>query len=75
MIFGVITPKVTGLTLTSSAGSRAVAVSGDAFIVVTREDTLQGTTMDATLTDGSTTSYRLRPSEFPATLSREPGTR
>jgi hypothetical protein len=70
----VITPKVTGLTLTSAAGSRAVAVDGDAFIVVTREDTLQGTTMKATLADGSTKSYALRPSEFPATLPKEPGT-
>jgi hypothetical protein len=74
VIFGVVTPKVTGLTLSSAAGSRAVAIKGDAFIVVTREDALQGTSLAATLADGSTKSYSLRPSEFPATGPEEPGT-
>ncbi|MES1192972.1 MAG: hypothetical protein ABUM26_01510, partial [Solirubrobacterales bacterium] len=72
--FGVITPKVTGITLNSAAGSRAVAIKGDAFIVVTREDALLGTSLDATLSDGSTKSYALRPSEFPATIPGDPET-
>jgi hypothetical protein len=74
VIFGVVTPKVTGITLSSAAGSRAVAIKGDAFIVVTREDALLGTSLVATLSDGSTKSYALRPSEFPATESGEPAT-
>jgi hypothetical protein len=75
VIFGVVTSKVTGITLTSAAGSRAVTIKGDAFIVVTREDALLGTSLDAVLSDGSTKSYALRPSEFSATASGEPGTR
>lgn len=74
VIFGVVTPKITGITISSAAGSRAVALKGDAFIVVTREDALRGTSLDATLSDGSTKSYTLRPSELPATVAREPGT-
>ncbi len=67
VIFGVVTPKVTGITLAGATGSRPLAIKGDAFIAVTREDALQGTTLAATLTDGSTKSYALRPSEFPVT--------
>jgi hypothetical protein len=73
VIFGVVTPKVTGITLSSAAGSRAVAIKGDAFIVVTREDALLGTSLNATLSDGSTKSYALRPSEIPAIAPGEPG--
>jgi hypothetical protein len=75
VIFGVVTPKVTGITLSSAAGSRAVAIKGDAFIVVTREDALLGTSLEAALSDGSTKSYALRPSEFPAAAPGEPRTR
>jgi hypothetical protein len=75
VIFGVVTPKVVSITLSSAAGSRAVAIKGDAFIVVTREDALQGTSLDATLSDGSTKSYTLRPSEFPATSPEDPATK
>lgn len=74
VIFGVVTPKVTGITLSGAAGSRAVTIKGDAFIVVTREDALQGTSLDATLSDGTTKSYALRPSEFPATDPGDPAT-
>jgi len=74
VIFGVITAKVTGLTLTSATGSRAVAVKGDAFVVVTREDALLGTSLEAALADGSTKSYALRPSEFPVTEPEDPAT-
>ncbi len=74
VIFGVITAKVTRLTLSTASGSRTVATKGDAFIVVTREDALQGTSLNATLGDGSTKSYALRPSEFPATGPEEPAT-
>lgn len=74
VIFGVITPKVTGIALSGAAGPRAVAIKGAAFIVVTREDTLKGTSLDATLADGSTKSYALRPSEFPAVGPEGPAT-
>lgn len=73
VIFGVVTPKVTGITLSSAAGSRAVAIKGDAFIVVTREDALLGTSLDAALSDGSTKSYALRASEIPVTAREVPG--
>lgn len=75
VIFGVVTPKITGITLSGAAGARAVAVKGDAFIVVTREDALRGTTLDAKLSDGSTKSYALRTSEVALSASEEPGTR
>jgi hypothetical protein len=75
VIFGVVTPKITGITLSSAAGSRAVAIKGDAFIVVTREDALQGTSLDARLSDGSTKSYALRPSEVPIIAAEESRTR
>jgi hypothetical protein len=75
VIFGVITPKVTGIALSSAAGSHAVAINGDAFIVVTREDALLGTSLDATLSDGSTKSYALRPSELPVTGPQDPATK
>jgi hypothetical protein len=75
VIFGVVTSKVTSISLTSAAGSRAVTIKGGAFIVVTREDALLSTSLDAVLSDGSTKSYALRPSEFPATVSGEPGSR
>jgi hypothetical protein len=74
VIFGVVTSKVTGLTLSSATGSRALVVKGNAFIAVTREDALQGTSLEATLDDGSTKSYSLRPSEFPATDPEDPAT-
>jgi hypothetical protein len=74
VIFGVVTPKITGITLSSAAGSRTVTIKSDAFIVVTLEDALQGTSLDATLSDGSTKSYALRPSEYPATAPRDPAT-
>ena len=75
VIFGVITPKITGIALAGAAGSRALTIKGDAFIAVTREDALQGTSLNATLSDGSTKSYALRPSEFPATTPGRPATR
>jgi hypothetical protein len=74
VIFGVVTPKVTSITLSSATGPRTVAIKGDAFLVVTREDTLLGTSLDATLGDGSTKSYALRPSEFSATEPKDPAT-
>jgi hypothetical protein len=73
VLFGVVTAKVGGLTLSGAAGSRAVAITRNAFIVVTREDALRGTSLAATLVDGSTKSYSLRPSEFPATAPEGPG--
>ena len=75
VIFGVITPKITGIALAGAAGSRALTIKGDAFIAVTREDALQGTSLNATLSDGSTKSYALRPSEFSAAIAKEPATR
>ena len=75
VIFGVMTPKVTGIELAGATGARALTIKGDAFIAVTREDALEGTSLDATLSDGSTKSYALRPSEFPATAPRGPATR
>ncbi len=74
VIFGVVTPKITAITLAGAAGSRALTIKGDAFIAVTREDALQGTSLNATLSDGSTKSYALRPSEYPATAPGGPGT-
>jgi hypothetical protein len=74
VIFGVITPKITGITLAGAAGSHALTVKGAAFIAVTREDALQGSSLDATLSDGSTKSYALRPSELPAAAPNEPAT-
>ncbi|MET0603988.1 MAG: hypothetical protein ABW167_18535 [Baekduia sp.] len=74
VIFGVVTPKVTAITLAGATGSRPLAIKGDAFIAVTREDALQGTTLAATLADGSTKSYALRPSEFPVTGPGASGT-
>jgi len=70
----VITPKITGITLAGAAGSHALTVKGAAFIAVTREDALQGSSLDATLSDGSTKSYALRPSELPAAAPNEPAT-
>jgi hypothetical protein len=75
VIFGVVTPKVTAIALAGATGSRSLAIKGDAFIAVTREDALQGTSLAATLADGSTKSYALRPSEFPVTAPGEPATR
>jgi hypothetical protein len=72
VIFGVVTPKVTGITLSDTAGSQAVAIKDDAFIVVTRDDALQGASLKATLGDGSTKSYALRPNELPTTDPGEP---
>jgi hypothetical protein len=74
VIFGVVTPKVMAITLAGATGSRPLAIKGDAFIAVTREDTLQNTSLAATLADGSTKSYALRPSELPATDPKEPAT-
>jgi hypothetical protein len=74
VLFGVVTPKVTAITLTSATGSRALAVKGDAFIAVTREDALKGSSLGAVLGDGSTKSYSLRPSELPAISAEEPAT-
>jgi hypothetical protein len=74
VIFGVVTPKITGITLAGATGSRALAVKGNAFVAVTREDALQGTSLEATLADGSTKSYALSPSEFPATEPEDPAT-
>jgi hypothetical protein len=74
VIFGVVTPKITAITLAGAVGSRALTIKGDAFIAVTREDALQGTSLNATLSDGSTKSYALRPSEYPATAPGGPGT-
>ncbi len=56
VIFGVVTPKVTAITLAGATGSRPLAIKNDAFIAVTREDALQGTSLAATLSDGSTKS-------------------
>jgi hypothetical protein len=74
VIFGVVTAKVTAVTLASAAGSRELTIKGDAFIAVTREDALQGTSLRATLGDGSTKSYALKASEYPATDPEEPAT-
>lgn len=74
VIFGVVTPKVSDITLAGATGSRTVATRAGAFIVVTREDALQGTSLEATLGDGSTKSYSLRPSELPATDAEDPAT-
>lgn len=75
VLFGVTTAKVTGLRLTLPAGiSRPVRIDGSAFIAVVREEALEGATLDATLSDGSTKSYALRPSDAPATIPEEPAT-
>ncbi|HMJ36091.1 MAG TPA: hypothetical protein VK501_19460 [Baekduia sp.] len=67
VIFGVVSPRITGLTLSLAGGRRPLAVNRGAFLAVTDEDQLQGASLDATFADGSTTSYPLRPSAAPAT--------
>jgi hypothetical protein len=75
VLFGVTTAKVTGLRLTLAGGlARPVRIDRNAFIAVIREEALQGATLDATLADGTSKSYALRPSEAPATLPEEPAT-
>jgi hypothetical protein len=67
VIFGVASPEVASVTVTLAAGKRSVAIDHDALLVVTNEDELQGASLDATLQDGSTRSYPLRPSTAPPT--------
>ena len=74
VIFGVATAKVTGITLKLATSSRAVAIRSNAFIAVTRDDALQGASLDATLADGSTKSYALTPNEAPAAEPEDPAT-
>ncbi|HWI74729.1 MAG TPA: hypothetical protein VNT55_22400, partial [Baekduia sp.] len=75
VLFGVTTAQVTGLRLTPADGlGRAVRIDRNAFIAVVREEALQGATLDATLADGTTKSYALRPSDAPATIPEEPAT-
>ncbi|MCW2993925.1 MAG: hypothetical protein JWQ18_1420 [Conexibacter sp.] len=67
VVFGVATPKISGLTLNLASGSRALAIRSGAFIAVAREDALQGASLVATLADGTSTSYALQPLDAPAT--------
>ena len=73
VIFGVATPKITALKLNLADASRAVTITGNAFLAVTREDALTGASLVATLADGTTTSYALRPMDVPAAALSGPG--
>jgi len=67
VVFGVATPRISGLTLNLAGGARTLAIRSGAFIAVAREDALQGASLVATLADGTTTSYALKPVDAPAT--------
>jgi hypothetical protein len=67
VIFGVASGAVASANVTLATGKRSVAIDHDAFLVVTTEDQLQGASLDATLRDGTTRSYPLRPSTAPTT--------
>lgn len=69
VLFGAASDKVAdlALSLADGTGARDVPIAGGAFMTVLRDDALAGATLDVTLTDGTTTSYPLQPSQAPAT--------
>jgi hypothetical protein len=64
VVFGVVTDEVVSIAVSG----RKVRIAGGAFLAVVRDDTLDGTTLDVTLADGTTKSYPLQASHAPASI-------
>jgi hypothetical protein len=66
VLFGVVTPSVRSVELRVAASCRALATPHGAFMVVLDPSDLSDASVEATMQDGSTKSYPLRPSGLPA---------
>lgn len=73
VIFGVVSPGVSGIVVRLAAGTRRLPLTSNAFLAVVSEPDLEDASLDATLQDGSVKSFPLRPTTAPQTVDPATG--